>query len=326
MPSASNAAEFLLLDRLFPRSIIYSIVTAPRSACARSTRAPDRVGVTDQVLRAARPDPHRARVPADRRDPRRPAGAHGARAGGHARGERGDPAALLPDAASRRAGSGRSREPASASSTARASATSGDVTASYNEARMLPQLGRRAVRAAARRSTSGRSTSQHSYLDYWGTRVVDVRGAHAASRARRSRRRASSRCGRGPLRARELDWDELAPRSRWHRSRLVESCPDRPRPRRRPRSPRSPREIAARGRTGRRDRPRDLPRRRHAIEYMRGVTGVHSTAAEAWERAQGRLPGHRARRARRAALGRHPRALRLGLPAPRRGRGDRRRR
>lgn len=51
MPSARNAAEFLLLDRLFPRSIIYSISTAEE--CMRAIDPSiDRVGHSNQVLRA----------------------------------------------------------------------------------------------------------------------------------------------------------------------------------------------------------------------------------------------------------------------------------
>jgi uncharacterized alpha-E superfamily protein len=51
MPSARNAAEFLLLDRLFPRSIIYSIQRAEDCMSAIDPRA-DRVGVSNSVLRA----------------------------------------------------------------------------------------------------------------------------------------------------------------------------------------------------------------------------------------------------------------------------------
>lgn len=51
MPSARNAAEFLLLDRLFPRSIIYSIQRAEECMSAIDPRE-DRVGHSDQVLRA----------------------------------------------------------------------------------------------------------------------------------------------------------------------------------------------------------------------------------------------------------------------------------
>ncbi|MDT0181728.1 alpha-E domain-containing protein [Microbacterium sp. ARD31] len=51
IPSARNAAEFLLLDRLFPRSIIYSIQSAEGCMSAIDPRA-DRVGHSNTVLRA----------------------------------------------------------------------------------------------------------------------------------------------------------------------------------------------------------------------------------------------------------------------------------
>ncbi len=50
IPSARNAAEFLLLDRLFPRSIIYSIQQAEECMSAIDPRA-DRVGHSNTVLR-----------------------------------------------------------------------------------------------------------------------------------------------------------------------------------------------------------------------------------------------------------------------------------
>jgi len=51
MPSARNAAEFLLLDRLFPRSILYSVLRA--EACLRELEpGPDgRIGFSDQAQR-----------------------------------------------------------------------------------------------------------------------------------------------------------------------------------------------------------------------------------------------------------------------------------
>jgi uncharacterized alpha-E superfamily protein len=50
VPSARNAAEFLLLDRLFPRSILFSVSRA--EACLREIEPrSDRVGVSDQALR-----------------------------------------------------------------------------------------------------------------------------------------------------------------------------------------------------------------------------------------------------------------------------------
>ncbi|GAA1725087.1 alpha-E domain-containing protein [Microbacterium paludicola] len=51
MPSARNAAEFLLLDRLFPRSIIFSISQAEQCMSAIDPVA-DRVGHSNAVLRA----------------------------------------------------------------------------------------------------------------------------------------------------------------------------------------------------------------------------------------------------------------------------------
>jgi uncharacterized alpha-E superfamily protein len=51
MPSAKNAAEFLLLDRLFPRSIIFSIAQAEQCMRAIDPVA-DRVGHSNSVLRA----------------------------------------------------------------------------------------------------------------------------------------------------------------------------------------------------------------------------------------------------------------------------------
>lgn len=50
VPSARNAAEFLLLDRLFPRSILFSVLRAEQ--CMRDIEPrTDRVGVNDQALR-----------------------------------------------------------------------------------------------------------------------------------------------------------------------------------------------------------------------------------------------------------------------------------
>jgi len=49
VPSARNAAEFLLLDRLFPRSILFSVTRAEQ--CMRDLDRGDRVGVTDQAQR-----------------------------------------------------------------------------------------------------------------------------------------------------------------------------------------------------------------------------------------------------------------------------------
>jgi len=50
MPSAENAAEFLILDRLFPRSIMFSVVRAEQCLSDIDPRQ-ERAGISDQALR-----------------------------------------------------------------------------------------------------------------------------------------------------------------------------------------------------------------------------------------------------------------------------------
>ena len=258
------------------------------------------------------------------RHPRRPRRAHGARAGGHLVGERGDPAAVLPG--ERRAGLDRGGLVSRIRIVHRTGFTyEQPATASYNEARMLPHSGgEQFVLQAGARHPAGRDAALVPRL--LGHARVDVRGAHAASRAvghgdepRRGAAGARSRApsSTGPSCA-EAALDDRDPRRGVH-ALGRDHAAARARRARRARSPRRARRWA-------RPPSRSAAPSATSMEYMRGVTGVHSTAARGVGRAQGRLPGHRARRARRTALGRHPGALRLGLPAPRRGRGDRRRR
>ena len=145
MPSARNAAEFLLLDRLFPRSIIYSIQRAEDCMSAIDPRA-DRVGHSNTVLRALgqirndleyRPiseilgelPPHMDRVQTVTRE-----------ASEAIRGP------VLPDPGraelDRRDLMKRLRIEHQTGFSYQ-----GDVSASYNEARMLPGLDRQSVRA-----------------------------------------------------------------------------------------------------------------------------------------------------------------------------------
>jgi len=160
----------------------------------------------------------------------------------------------------------------------------GDVTASYNEARMLPV------------STDSQfvlnssldiepSTSVNQYVDYFGTRVAafDVLSPHAAlSITARSLVEVRPR----PLEHIDMTWDGLAREA----NRSIEtveqlSLTSRTRPHD---------EVAelARSIAAQHDHP---GRAAHAIavavgdavEYMYGVTGVHSTAAEAWEARKG---------------------------------------
>jgi len=160
----------------------------------------------------------------------------------------------------------------------------GDVTASYNEARMLPV------------STDSQfvlnssldiepSTSVNQYVDYFGTRVAafDVLSPHSAlSITARSLVEVRPR----PLEHIDITWDALEREA----NRSIEtveqlSLTNRTRPHD---------EVAelARSIASQHDHP---GRAAHAIsvavgdavEYMYGVTGVHSTAAEAWEARKG---------------------------------------
>jgi len=160
----------------------------------------------------------------------------------------------------------------------------GDVTASYNEARMLPV------------STDSQfvlnssldiepSTSVNQYVDYFGTRVAafDVLSPHSAlSITARSLVEVRPR----PLEHIDVTWDGLAREA----NRSIETVE----------------QLSLTNRTRPHDEVAELARSiaaQHvhpgraahaisvavgdAVEYMHGVTGVHSTAAEAWEARKG---------------------------------------
>ncbi|MBW9094377.1 transglutaminase family protein [Microbacterium jejuense] len=160
----------------------------------------------------------------------------------------------------------------------------GDVTASYNEARMLP--GSTDSQFVLNSSLDIEpSTSVNQYVDYFGTRVAafDVLSPHSAlSITARSLVEVRPR----PLEHIDVTWDGLA-READRSIETVEqlSLTNRTRPHD---------EVAelARSIAAQHDHP---GRAAHAIsvavgdavEYMHGVTGVHSTAAEAWEARKG---------------------------------------
>ena len=167
------------------------------------------------------------------------------------------------------------------------------------------------------------STSVNQYVDYFGTRVAafDVLSPHAALHdlGALARRGASA-----PARARRHHVGRPGTPRRSARSRRSSSSARRRAPSRTPRSPRSP-ARSRRSTTSPGVAAHEISMAiGDAVEYMHGITGVHSTAARGVGGAQGRLPGHRAHHARRAARGRHPGAVRLGLPAPAAGRRGRR--
>ena len=160
----------------------------------------------------------------------------------------------------------------------------GEATASYNEARMLPV------------STDSQfvlnssldiepSTSVNQYVDYFGTRVAafDVLTPHSSlTITARSLVEVRPR----PLEHIDLTWEELA-READRSLETVEQLSQTSRTRPHPEVAELARSVAA---------EHDHPgRAAHAIavavgdamEYMHGITGVHSTGREAWDARKG---------------------------------------
>lgn len=160
----------------------------------------------------------------------------------------------------------------------------GDVTASYNEVRMLPQSSDSQLVLYSNLDILPIS-SQHAYVDYWGTRVssFEILNPHtelslAATSLVEVRPREHGEHG--------LGWEELA-----------DACAA------------STDTVEQLAQTKRTDPPADLAARAaeilaasdnpcdaaltiaktvgESVEYMQGVTGVHTTAAEAWAARKG---------------------------------------
>jgi len=159
-----------------------------------------------------------------------------------------------------------------------------DVSASYNEARMLP--GTTDSQFVLNSSLEIEPVATvHSYVDYFGTRVssFDVLSAHSELRiTARSLVEVRPR----PIEHTGITWDRLAALSDRQLEtveQLSQSVRTTPHP--------EVAEIAA-SIASRHDDP---GRAAHdiciaigdAVEYVQGVTGVHSTAAEAWTARKG---------------------------------------
>lgn len=160
----------------------------------------------------------------------------------------------------------------------------GEVTASYNEARMLPVSADGQFVLFSNLEITPVS-SQHSYLDYWGTRVssFEILTGHrdlsltATSLVEVSERRYPDR---------HLDWADLAATAETaieYVEQLAQTSRTRP-----------PAEVleAAVDLRSAATSPCDAAFAictaiGERIEYMPGVTGVHTTAAEAWEHRKG---------------------------------------
>ena len=160
----------------------------------------------------------------------------------------------------------------------------GDVTASYNEARMLP--GSTDSQFVLNSSLDIEpSTSGNQYVDYFGTRVAafDVLSPHAAlTITARSLVEVRPR----PLEHVDITWDALA-READGSIATVEQLTQTGRTRPHPEVAEIARSIAAQH-----DRPGQAAHAiavaiGDAVEYMYGITGVHSTANVAWQARKG---------------------------------------
>ncbi|CAH0155394.1 transglutaminase family protein [Microbacterium sp. Bi128] len=160
----------------------------------------------------------------------------------------------------------------------------GDVVASYNEARMLP-VSTDSQFVLSSSLDIEPSTSVNQYVDYFGTRVAafDVLSPHAAlTITARSLVEVRPR----PIEHADITWDDLhdeASRSILTVEQLTQTRRTMPHP-----------EVAALAREIAAEHDRPGPAAHaiaeavgDAIEYMQGVTGVHSTALDAWEARKG---------------------------------------
>ncbi|MFT4028969.1 MAG: transglutaminase family protein [Protaetiibacter sp.] len=160
----------------------------------------------------------------------------------------------------------------------------GSATASYNEARMLPVTGDGQLVLYSNLEISPISGT-HGYVDYWGTRVssFEILTPHdelSLTATSLVEVRARDVLERG------LGWQELAAETACA-TEYVEQLGQTPRTR-------PPEEVVelARAIAAEHDEPCASARAictavGERIEYMPGVTGVHTTAREAWEQRKG---------------------------------------
>jgi transglutaminase-like putative cysteine protease len=160
----------------------------------------------------------------------------------------------------------------------------GGANASYNEARMLPVDSRGQVVLTSRLDITPHAV-QYSYVDYWGTPVTafEVLTAHHELTLTAS---CLVEVTRTLPEVVDLGWEELAGRAT-SSVRLIEQTKQSPRT-----APPAELSELAHG-------IRDSAQGVHAtatricelvhgsMEYVRGVTGVESTAAEAWAQRRG---------------------------------------
>ena len=275
----------------------------------------DRVGHSNTVLRALGQIRNELEYRPISEILERAAAAHGARAEGHARGIRGDPASASSRRRPSRAGSERSREAPRASSTPPGFRYQRRRLGVVQRGADAAELDRQPVRAelvARHRAVDVRQPVRR-LLRHAGRgvrRALAARGAHHhGALARRGAPAPASTHA-------DITWDQLARRDRALDRDGRAARPDAAARARIPRSPssrgRSPAQHDHPGGAAHEICDGDRRRRRvHARHHGRALDGRRGVGG-----AQGRLPGHRPPHARRAARGRHPGPLRVGLPAP----------
>ena len=166
-----EAAEYLLLDRLFPRSVVHDL--DPRRAVPGEPRGQRPAGrLPGRGAAAAGPGPRRAGVPLDRRHRHRPARRDGA-AAAHLRGRqrRGHAPLLRARRGDELAGRGRPMTMQFRVVHTTRISYDGGVAASYNLARMTPLTTEHQVVVHTRLDVAPTPWSQ-TYRDYWGTEVT----------------------------------------------------------------------------------------------------------------------------------------------------------
>jgi transglutaminase-like putative cysteine protease len=159
-----------------------------------------------------------------------------------------------------------------------------DVSASYNEARMRPVSSDSQLVLSSTLQVEP-AASQHDYTDYWGTRVTsfEVITPHrslSVSATSLVEARPKQHAGH------PISWEQLRSRSatdmelieQLGQTRLTKPAED---------VVRLAEEIVAQRRNPCETATAIARAVGESVEYMQGVTGVHSTAAEAWEEKKG---------------------------------------
>lgn len=160
----------------------------------------------------------------------------------------------------------------------------GEVTASYNEARMLPVSAEGQLVLYSHLEVLPLSATHH-YVDYWGSRVssFEILTPHRELALTATSLVEVQPRAHPPA---AVSWGELAAEA----ERAVEFVEQRGQTRR----TKPPQEVVDLARRIADDSsgPREAAERicvaiGESVEYMQGVTGVHTTAAEAWEHRKG---------------------------------------